>query len=122
MTELTRSISNKFYFITVFLLSSSNLCTRCLNITVCIHINVNGVLSTQAVLKSNGLKQGDPISCILYNFSLEPLLRSILDDTQFSGFHFFEQYSQNKLTLPQIKLLCCADDTLMILFCFSEIL
>ena len=80
-----------------------------------IHINVKGVLSTQAVLKSRGLKQGGPISCILYNFSLEPLLHSLLDDTQFSGFHFFEQYPQNVLALPPIKLLCYADDTLLFL-------
>lgn len=80
-----------------------------------IQINVNGTLSTQTVSKLRGLKQGDPISCILYNFSLEPLLRCILDDPTFSGYQFHEKHPQNNLALPPIKLLCYADDTLLFL-------
>ncbi|KAI8635766.1 hypothetical protein BD408DRAFT_464394, partial [Parasitella parasitica] len=39
-----------------------------------IRTNVNGIVSTCKVLKLRGLKQGgDLISCILYNFALEPL-------------------------------------------------
>ncbi|KAG1468931.1 hypothetical protein G6F56_003553 [Rhizopus delemar] len=53
-----------------------------------ITLNINGFLSDTPVLKKRGLKQGDPISCILYNFALEPLLRTILDDPAFHGYSF----------------------------------
>lgn len=77
-------------------------------------INVNGFLCDTSVPKLRGLKQGDPISCILYNFALEPLLRSILDDDQFSGYSFKRSITvASPPNLPAIKLLSYADDTLL---------
>jgi hypothetical protein len=79
-----------------------------------IKVNVNGFISSTTVPKLRGLKQGDPISCILYNFALEPLLRSILDDDQFSGYSFKHSSTvASPAPLPTIKLLCYADDTLL---------
>jgi hypothetical protein len=62
----------------------------------------------------NWYTQGDPISSILYNFALEPLLRSILNDNKFSGYSL--KYSvaiTSPPALPSIKLLSYADDTLI---------
>jgi hypothetical protein len=79
-----------------------------------IRINVNGFICATAVPKLRGLKQGDPISCILYNFALEPLLRSILDDDQFSGYSFKHSPTvSSPPVLPPVKLLSYADDTLL---------
>ncbi|CEP19709.1 hypothetical protein [Parasitella parasitica] len=78
-------------------------------------LNINGYLATQTVRKLRGLKQGDPISCILYNFGLEPLLRSILHDSRFQGFTFHQRYPQPSQTTMPIKLLSYADDTLVFL-------
>ncbi|KAG0780446.1 hypothetical protein G6F21_012130 [Rhizopus arrhizus] len=50
-----------------------------------LHINVNGFLSSP-VLQHRGLRQGDPISPVLFNLAIEPLLRRILSDPHFSGF------------------------------------
>jgi hypothetical protein len=79
-----------------------------------IKINVNGYLCDTTVPKLRGLKQGDPISCILYNFALEPLLRSILDDDQFSGYSFKHSVAvTSPPALPSFKLLSYVDDTLL---------
>ncbi|CEP17652.1 hypothetical protein [Parasitella parasitica] len=50
-----------------------------------IRINLNGHLSTE-VAKLRGLKQGDPLSPILYNLTFEPFLLSIINDSQFKGY------------------------------------
>ncbi|CEP18787.1 hypothetical protein [Parasitella parasitica] len=48
-------------------------------------VNVNGFLSPR-VPQLRGLKQGDPISPILFNLAFEPLLRKILQDPHLSGY------------------------------------
>ncbi|GAN11867.1 conserved hypothetical protein, partial [Mucor ambiguus] len=50
-----------------------------------IRININGHLSSE-VAKLRGLKQGDPLSPILYNLAFEPFLLAILHDRQFQGY------------------------------------
>jgi hypothetical protein len=50
----------------------------------------------------------------LYNFALEPLLRSILNDENFAGYAFRQRQSIAQ-QLPTIKLLSYADDTLLFL-------
>jgi hypothetical protein len=81
-----------------------------------IRININGFFSDN-VNKKRGLKQGDPISCILYNLFFELFLRSILLDDNIDGCDFklketvpaANHISQSKRT----KILCYADDALV---------
>jgi hypothetical protein len=81
-----------------------------------IKINVNGIMSSEEVSKSRGLKQGDPLSCILYNFAIEPLLRSILDDSNIQGYNVQQRYPTTvDRPLSPTKLICYADDLLVFL-------
>ena len=68
-----------------------------------IRINLNGHVSSE-VAKLRGLKQGDPLSPILYNLAFEPFLLSIINDRQFQGYHMGSE---------RTKLLCYADDALV---------
>lgn len=68
-----------------------------------IQININGHLSS-AVPKLRGLKQGDPLSPILYNLAFEPFLLKILHDSHFQGYLMGTQ---------RTKVLCYADDALV---------
>ncbi|KAK4518737.1 uncharacterized protein ATC70_008959 [Mucor velutinosus] len=68
-----------------------------------IRININGHLSTE-VAKLRGLKQGDPLSPVLYNLAFEPFLLAILHDRQFQGY---------LMGTARTKLLCYADDALV---------
>ncbi|KAG0981226.1 hypothetical protein G6F26_011621 [Rhizopus arrhizus] len=81
-----------------------------------IKINVNGFISAD-VFKRRGLKQGDPISPILYNLALEPFLRSVLQDTTYSGYTMALQphlgTGGSTDTSVNVKILCYADDTLV---------
>lgn len=75
---------------------------------------LNGSISYRTVAKRRGLKQGDPISCILYNFTLEPLLRFILQDASYQGYSFVN-HQLSSHSLPNIKHLSYADDMLVFL-------
>ncbi|CDH53913.1 hypothetical protein RO3G_14532 [Lichtheimia corymbifera JMRC:FSU:9682] len=77
-----------------------------------IRINVNGHIS-QPIQQLRGLRQGDPLSPILFNLALEPFLRSIIDDANFQGFQPW--HSGATSPLPPIKVLAYADDVMVFL-------
>ncbi|KAK4515528.1 uncharacterized protein ATC70_010478 [Mucor velutinosus] len=52
-----------------------------------IHININGHISTSSITQQRGIRQGDPISPLLFNIAFDPFLRSIQQDPQFTGFN-----------------------------------
>jgi len=68
-----------------------------------IRINLNGHLSCE-IAKLRGLKQGDPLSPILYNLAFEPFLLAIINDRQFQGY---------LMGAERTKVLCYADDALV---------
>jgi hypothetical protein len=68
-----------------------------------IKINLNGHLSKE-VAKLRGLKQGDPLSPILYNLAFEPFLLAIINDRQFHGY---------LMGAERTKVLCYADDAMV---------
>lgn len=53
-----------------------------------IHININGHISANHIMQNRGIRQGDPISPLLFNIAFDPFLRSIHQNTQYTGFHF----------------------------------
>ena len=81
-----------------------------------LRINVNGYF-TKDVPKLRGLKQGDPVSAILYNLAIEPFLRSILNDPLYQGYQMkydatHPLYSTEAPLVHTTKILCYADDAL----------
>lgn len=50
-----------------------------------IKISVNGFV-TEKVPELKGYKQGNSLSCICYDLSLEPFLLSILQDDDYKGY------------------------------------
>jgi retron-type reverse transcriptase len=50
-----------------------------------VRININGHFT---VHQRCGLRQGDPLSPLLSNLALEPLLRHIIQEQAIRGFHF----------------------------------
>jgi hypothetical protein len=64
-----------------------------------IKVNVNGYF-TDDVHKRRGLKQGDPISPILYNLAFEPLLRTILSDSNIQGYDMTVHNITERQALP----------------------
>ena len=62
-------------------------------------VRINGGYSTSFSLR-RGVRQGDPLSCLLYNFSIEPLAMRLRATLQ--GFSL--------LSLPPVKLMFYADD------------
>ncbi|KAG1055135.1 hypothetical protein G6F43_002887 [Rhizopus delemar] len=76
-------------------------------------ININGHF-TKKVDQGRDLRQGDPLSPLLFNLALEPFLRHFLQDASFVGFSF----SPLSLDLPPpapLNVLAYADDVCVFL-------
>ncbi|KAG1546419.1 hypothetical protein G6F46_009806 [Rhizopus delemar] len=81
-------------------------------------INVNGFLTT-SIQQARGLRQGDPLSPLLFNLAIEPFLRSIWSSSLISGFTFPRSTQSGLSNLarssPPVKALAYADDVLVFL-------
>ena len=76
------------------------------------HVKVNNILSDPIKLNS-GVRQGDPLSPMLFVIGIEPLIRAISDDPQINGF-----------TLPdssKVKTSGYADDLAMFIESVDDI-
>lgn len=52
-----------------------------------IQININGHITTADLPQHRGLRQGDPLSPLLFNIAFDPFLRSVQQNPAFAGFH-----------------------------------
>ncbi len=53
-----------------------------------IQVNVNGYITQSPIPQLRGLRQGDPLSPLLFNIAFDPFVRSICQNSAFSGFRF----------------------------------
>ncbi|KAG0803765.1 hypothetical protein G6F20_013235 [Rhizopus arrhizus] len=96
-----------------------------------ISININGFLTTPFVAQ-RGLRQGDPLSPLLFNIAFDPFLRLISSDPLYRGFSFGQLQdtrspddnsrppSDNTCPPPPVKILAYADDVLVFLHSPSD--
>ncbi|KAG0809084.1 hypothetical protein G6F20_009055 [Rhizopus arrhizus] len=73
-----------------------------------VRVNINGHF-TDEVTQSRSLRQGDPLSPLLFNLALEPFLMHVLQDTSLIGFSFLP-VSVDPTPPPALKVLIYADD------------
>ncbi|KAG2219694.1 hypothetical protein INT45_001866 [Circinella minor] len=76
-----------------------------------ISVNVNGHISPSIVQK-RGVRQGDPLSPLLFNLALEPFLQRFLLEQEFQGYSIPSSFLC-LLGSPAAKILAYADDTLV---------
>lgn len=74
-----------------------------------LQLNINGHLSSP-VPQLRGLRQGDPLSPVLFNLAFEPFLRRLLHDSSFIGFSLPRSISAPPSLNHTIKVLAYADD------------
>ncbi|KAG1041244.1 hypothetical protein G6F43_012130 [Rhizopus delemar] len=78
-----------------------------------VRVNINGH-HTEEVTQPRSLRQGDPLSPLLFNLVLEPFLRYVLQDTSLFGFSFLP-LSADSNPLPALKVLAYSDDVCVFL-------
>ncbi|KAG1444499.1 hypothetical protein G6F56_010274 [Rhizopus delemar] len=74
-----------------------------------VQVNINGFMSP-TVYRERGLRQGGPLSSILLNLALKPLLLSIQQDATITGYQNTYQGIQQ-----HVKSIAYADDICVIL-------
>lgn len=85
-------------------------------------ININGYF-TKSIHQQRGLRQGDPLSPLLFNIAMEPFLLSILQDVQFQGFLPPSGTTEPSPYCPTpIKCLAYADDVCVLLHSVTDLL
>jgi hypothetical protein len=103
-------------------------CIEQLFFKTAIHININGFLS-KSIQQNRGLRQGDPLSPILFNIAFDPFLKSLVNHTEFTGFRFQLSLTSRSeadntsptseaMTPSPLKLLAYADD--VVVFCKNQ--
>ncbi|KAG1558904.1 hypothetical protein G6F49_004084 [Rhizopus delemar] len=111
-----RTVLEQYGFPTSFVSSIDNLFFG-----TSMRVNVNGFLTTPIPL-GRGLRQGDPISPLLFNLAIEPLIKAIVDSPRTIGFRP-PNLSLSSIRTPvygppslcPLKVLAYADDLLIFL-------
>ncbi|KAG1140784.1 hypothetical protein G6F37_009191 [Rhizopus arrhizus] len=85
-----------------------------------VRVNVNGYF-TDLVQQQRGLRKGDPLSPLLFNIALEPLLRHVIQDSSFTGFVPTASDDLPPDCVPStLKVLAYADDVCVLLHSFED--
>jgi hypothetical protein len=105
-----------------------------------IQVNVNGYL-IEPIIQQRGLRQGDPLNPLLFNIAFDPFLRTVHNSPVIQGFDFHLESHTPSLpisstvpppstplptpptpqnTLPPVKILAYADDSLVLLKSTSD--